>query len=269
MDQESVVLEIDPRSVHAAIVQANKDVESWEKGMVGAGDRMQKSLERMADMLIKMNDRSRSSMERLTQSIEKQAAAYGKTGVDRLVAERDRLIKKLGDEEGMINRVRAAYDKMIAVERASESGGGGDGRRTGFNARYAFFGIKDVMEGRTRFAIAEAANEIMRLRGAALLIGGSVAGVAALGYAAYEVAKGLREIEEEPEEDSARIWWARRDATRSGRRTAGHEFSHGGHDCEAPGPADAMDCKRRCMTRASRPTGSPNRSLRTSISSRS
>ena len=47
---------------------------------------MQKSLERMGDMLLKINDRSRSSMERLTQSIKKQAAAYGKTGVDRLIA---------------------------------------------------------------------------------------------------------------------------------------------------------------------------------------
>ena len=60
-DQESVVLEVDPRSVHQAIVQANKDVESWEKGIVGAGDRMQKSLERMADLLIKVNDKQRWS----------------------------------------------------------------------------------------------------------------------------------------------------------------------------------------------------------------
>jgi hypothetical protein len=43
---ESLVLEVYPRSGHAAIVQANKDVESREKCMVGAGDRMQKSLER-------------------------------------------------------------------------------------------------------------------------------------------------------------------------------------------------------------------------------
>jgi hypothetical protein len=122
MDQESLVLEVDPRSVLAAIKQANTAVEGWEKGTVGAGDRMQKSLERMADMLLKMNDRSRSSMERLTQSIEKQAAAYGKTGVDRLVADRDRFIRKLGDEQGMIDRVTAAYAKMIDVE-SGKSGG--------------------------------------------------------------------------------------------------------------------------------------------------
>jgi rRNA processing protein Krr1/Pno1 len=198
MDQESVVLEVDPRSVHNAIVQANKDVESWEKGIVGAGDRMQKSLERMADLLIKVNDKQRSSLERLTQAVEKQAAAYGKTGVDRLVAERDRLIKKLGDEKGMINRVRAAYEQMIAVEKAGGSGGGGIGG-TGLNARYLFFGAKDLMEGRTKFAIAEAANEMMRLQGTALAVGGAVAGVAALGFAAYEVVKGLREIREEPD----------------------------------------------------------------------
>src|SRR5579859_1358601 len=115
-DQESVELEVDPRSVLSAIKQANSAVEGWEKQVIGSGDRMQKSLERMADMLLKMNDRSRSSMERLTQSIEKQAAAYGKTGVERLVADRDRLIKKLGDEQGMIDRVTAAYAKMIDIE---------------------------------------------------------------------------------------------------------------------------------------------------------
>jgi len=40
----------------------------------------------LADMLLKVSDRSRSSMERLTQSIEKQAAAYGKTGIERMIA---------------------------------------------------------------------------------------------------------------------------------------------------------------------------------------
>ncbi len=101
----------------------------------------------------------------------------------------------------MVDRVRAAYEKMIAVEQ--NAGGGGSSSGSGFNARYAFFGIKDLMEGRTKFAIAEAANELMRLQGTALAIGGTVAGVAALGIAAYEVAKKLREIREEPERIAA------------------------------------------------------------------
>ena len=47
----------------------------------------------MADMLLKINDPSRSSTERLTQSTEKQAAAYGETGVERLITDRDRLLR--------------------------------------------------------------------------------------------------------------------------------------------------------------------------------
>lgn len=108
----------------AAIKQMNTAVEGFEKGGVGANERVQKAAERMADMLLKVNDRSRTSLERLTQSIEKQAAAYGKTGVDRLTAERDRMIKKLGDEQGMVERVTAAYAKMIAAESEGAGGAG-------------------------------------------------------------------------------------------------------------------------------------------------
>lgn len=199
MDQESIVLDLDPRSVHAAIVQANKDVESWEKGTVGAGERVQKSLERMSEMLLKVNDRSRSSMERLTQSIEKQAAAYGRTGVDRLIAERDRLIKKLGDEQGMIDRVTKAYEKMIQVERERAGGGGGDSGRSGFNLNYAIRGVKDVFEGRGTYAIAETANELSVLKGMPVVIGGIAAGLAGLGVAAYGSAKSLGEFAMETE----------------------------------------------------------------------
>jgi hypothetical protein len=183
MDQESVVLEVDPRSVHQAIVQANKDVESWEKGIVGAGDRMQKSLERMADLLIKVNDKSRSSMERLTQSIEKQAAAYGKTGVDRLVAERDRLIKKLGDEEGMINRVRAAYEKMIAVEQKKDGGGAeAFGRQIEQMIRDPLNGAKEAAAGLL---------EKVGTMGASLAVGVGV--LTAIAVAGWEAAKSLGE----------------------------------------------------------------------------
>ena len=44
MDQESVSPEIVPRSVLAAIKQANSAVEGREQGAIGDGDRMQRSL---------------------------------------------------------------------------------------------------------------------------------------------------------------------------------------------------------------------------------
>ncbi len=183
MDQESVVLEVDPRSIHQAIVQANKDVEGWEKGIVGAGDRMQKSLERMADLLVKVNDKSRNSMERLTQAVEKQAAAYGRTGVDRLVAERDRLIKKLGDEEGMVNRVRAAYEKMIAAEQKKDGGGAeAFGRQIEQMIRDPLNGAKEAAAGLL---------EKVGTMGAAL--GAGLGVLTAIAAAGWEAAKSLGE----------------------------------------------------------------------------
>jgi len=63
-------------------------------------------------------------LERLTQSIERQAAAYGKTNAERMVAERDRIIKKLGDEKGMIDRVNESYAKMLAADAAGQGAAG-------------------------------------------------------------------------------------------------------------------------------------------------
>lgn len=57
-DQEQIVFDIDPRSVMGAIRQMNTAVEGFEKGGVGANERVQKAAERMADMLLKVSDRS-------------------------------------------------------------------------------------------------------------------------------------------------------------------------------------------------------------------
>src|ERR1035438_359741 len=114
-DQESVSFDIDPRSVLGAIKQMNSAMEGYEKGSTSANANLQKAIERTSDLLLKVNDRSRTSMERLTQSIEKQAAAYGKTN-----AERNRIIKKLGDEKGMIDRVNESYAKMLAADAAGQ-----------------------------------------------------------------------------------------------------------------------------------------------------
>ena len=182
MDQESIVLDVDPRSVLAAIKQANAAVEGWEGHVVGSGDKMQKALERMGEMLLKVNDRSRNSMERLTQSIEKQAAAYGKTGVERLVAERDRLIKKLGDEQGMVDRVTAAYAKMIAAEEKNAHGAQNLGNQ-----------VKEFIE-RPMAASGEAVSGLLGKLGplgTGLAAGG--AALVAAGAAAWEAAKNLGE----------------------------------------------------------------------------
>jgi hypothetical protein len=78
----------------------------------------------------------------------------------------------------------------------------------GFNFRYAFFGIKDVMEGRFKFAIAEAANELVGMGSKALAIG---AGVAAIAVGIFELGKfagawgGVSEAEKKATEEAAKL----------------------------------------------------------------
>jgi hypothetical protein len=103
-EREEIVLDISTGVNDTA--KANKDLASVER-----------QAQKTAETVIRVSDRSRNSLERLVASVEKQAQAYGKTGVDRLIAQRDQLIQRLGGEEKAIARVRAAYDRMIAVEK--------------------------------------------------------------------------------------------------------------------------------------------------------
>jgi hypothetical protein len=217
MDQESIVLEVDPRSVLAAIKQANQAVEGWEKQTIGSGDKMQKSLERMSEMLLKMNDRSRSSMERLTQSIEKQAAAYGKTGVERLIADRDRLIKKLGDEQGMIDRVTAAYATMIAAES-----GGGAGRWQQFGDA-----VKSGVQNPLQAASGAVTGFLEKLGPVGIAVSAGATALVAFGAAAFGAMKSLGEYGVSVKDAELRIGLTAKEVGQFGfaARAAGQDIS--------------------------------------------
>ena len=147
------------------------------------------------------SDQSTTSVKRLVAQLERQTEA-SLSGVQKEIYGRERLLAQYGKEPAALEAINATYTRRIklaqeaeaAERKAADAATGG----SGFNVRYAFFGVKDIMEGRTKFAVAELGNELTRLRGSALLVGGAVAGIAALGFAAYEVKKHLDEIEEKP-----------------------------------------------------------------------
>src|SRR5690242_7626278 len=116
MPLEEVGFELDPRNVVSALDQMNRAMGSFEKGASGAGQRLSDSWARVSDQMIKFVDKQYAANERMVRSIEKQAATYGRTGIERLTALRDLEIRKLGDQEGAIKRVTAAFDKMIEKE---------------------------------------------------------------------------------------------------------------------------------------------------------
>ncbi|HXP88837.1 MAG TPA: hypothetical protein VN841_29215 [Bryobacteraceae bacterium] len=183
MGQEQIAFEIDPRSVVGALAQMNKAVEGFEKGSAGANERLQGSFERVSNLLLKMNDKSRNSMESLTKSIEKQAVAYGRTGVDKLIAQRDQYIKRLGSEKDMIDRVTAAYDKMIKTEE-----GGGAGRFKQIGA-----GIADFIERPAQAAQGALGGMLEKLGPVGGVLAGAAVAGTAFAAAGYEMAKSLGE----------------------------------------------------------------------------
>ena len=108
--------------------------------------------------------------------------------MDRLIADRDRLIKKLGDEQGMVDRVTKAYEQMIAVERKRTEGAGGAGGAEGVAKQVEGF-IKDPLN-----AAKEAAGGLLERVG---MLGGVLAGgaaaLAAFAVAGWNAAKSLGE----------------------------------------------------------------------------
>ena len=188
MDQEQIALEIDERPAVTSIGKANAAMDDYEKRVSKASGTANQAFQNYGENIIRITDRSRSSIERLVASIEKQAETYGKTGVERLVSQRDLLIKRLGDEQQAVDRVRAAYEKMIETQKAGAGGGEGGG---GF--RTSFLGMKDLFENRQALGEVEFGKTIASLQGLPAILG-AVTGAAVAGSAAvYELAKGFGE----------------------------------------------------------------------------
>ena len=101
---ERVILEAEDQ-VTPVVGQANAGLDSFEKKAESAHGKV-----------IRITDQTRSSIQRLIASLEKQAEIYGKSGVDRLVSQRDQLLQRYAKEPAAIDAITRSYEKMIAVE---------------------------------------------------------------------------------------------------------------------------------------------------------
>src|SRR6204780_1981270 len=79
-------------------------------------DRFEKQAESSHGKVIRISDQTRTSVQRLITSLEKQAETYGKSGVDRLITQRDQLLQRYNREPQAIDAITRAYEKMIAAE---------------------------------------------------------------------------------------------------------------------------------------------------------
>lgn len=191
---EQIALEIDEAPAVAAVGRANQALDNFEKRAKQSNQGAGRAFEQMGGLVVRTADNTLRSVERLTTAWEKQALVFGRSPIDRIIAQRDQLIQRLGNEKAHIDRVTAAAEKMIAVERQMDGGSGG----RGFNINYGIRGIKDVFEGRGTFALAELTNELMVMKGAALAVAGTATGIGLAGVAIYELRKHLTELGEAP-----------------------------------------------------------------------
>jgi hypothetical protein len=181
---EQISYELDNRSVLKAISEVNQGLSSNEKTAVSGNERIAQSFQKVVDFIGKVTDKQTQANDRLVQSIEKRAAAEGKTNVERLVAERDRYIKKLGDEEKQIERVRAAYDKLIKAEE--HKGGGGNFGET----------IKRLVENPLGTAGGAATGFLETLGPVGTGLAGVATAAVAVGGALFEIVKSSGEAAE-------------------------------------------------------------------------
>src|SRR5579872_3523689 len=146
------VLSLDGRPAQDAIKAVNSDLDATGKKHTTILDRQGREWKVYGDTVVRVSQNSKTALDRLVSSMEKQAQLAGKSGVERLIIQRDQLIQRWQKEKQAVDAINSSYAKMIDEAKRAEGGG--------FNARYAFFGLKDIAEGRTKFAVAELANEL-------------------------------------------------------------------------------------------------------------
>ncbi|HEY4360105.1 MAG TPA: hypothetical protein VGN17_04020 [Bryobacteraceae bacterium] len=117
MGLETVVYEIDTRSTLKALQTINDAVTQGEGKLSEHNQKLSDAFSKVSNDLVKFSDKATQSQERFLKSLERQADLAGKSGVDKLIADRDRLIRKYQDDEKAVDRVTAAYKKLIAAEQ--------------------------------------------------------------------------------------------------------------------------------------------------------
>jgi len=129
MAQEQIELIVNSKQALSALVELNKGIKDTEGGVEGANEKLQASFNKLSLFIVGSTDKATKSLIRHTEAIERNATAYAKTPIERLNALRDAEIKKiqqsstsLEQQAISIQRVTAAYAKMIAVESAVSTG---------------------------------------------------------------------------------------------------------------------------------------------------
>jgi hypothetical protein len=170
---ERVILEAEETPVLEAVGRANTALDSFEK-----------KSESSHGKVIRISDQTRSSVQRLIASLEKQAETYGKSGVEKLITQRDQLLQRYSREPQAIDAITKSYERMVAEQKKIDS-----------EAKFEGFGekVKRFIES----PLAGAKSTVTSLLTSMGPFGGAIAAGATvltgIALAGFEAAKSLGE----------------------------------------------------------------------------
>jgi len=109
-----------PQSERAILEAEDEVTPVVEKANTSLG-RFEQKAESSHGKVIRITDQTRTSIQQLISSLEKQAETYGKSGVEKLITQRDSLLQRYAKEPQTIDQ-----DHQILRE---DDRGGAEGRQ--------------------------------------------------------------------------------------------------------------------------------------------
>src|ERR1700677_2600747 len=113
---ESIGYEFDPRSILQGVARVNEDFEKMEKTGGKVADNLKRDWGGIVDLLTRVSDRSKNASDSYIRSLERQASAAGKTGLDKLNAQMEQAIKNYGYSDAAINKITESYHKLAEAQ---------------------------------------------------------------------------------------------------------------------------------------------------------
>jgi hypothetical protein len=169
---ERVILEAEDQ-VTPIVGKANTSLGSFEE-----------KAESSHGKVIRITDQTRSSVQRLIASLEKQAETYGKSGVEKLVSQRDQLLQRYAREPAAIDAITKSYERMIAAQKKIDS-----------EAKFEGFGekVKQFIENPLQGAKGAIGGVLSAMGPFGTAIAGGAAVLGSIALAGFEAAKSLGE----------------------------------------------------------------------------
>jgi hypothetical protein len=179
---ETVGIEFDPRSILQGIERVNQDLQTLESGSEKATGQLQRDWTSVVNVLTRVSDRSKNAADSYIRSLEKQAAAVGKSGIDKLNAQMEQAIKNYGYSASAIEKITAAYEKLRKAQEPAEHPG----------EKFKEFGegIKEFIESPAQGAQGALVGLFEKIGPVGVALGATVGVAAALGAGMFEIVEG-------------------------------------------------------------------------------